>query len=101
MSMSIVLKKISKLENNIEKNQKSKIEIDKRINELVALIEQRQSEFLRAGGLPESKRLKMQSDAFELDKKKKYLFSKNKNIYGSSNAIFPFKRFFKSNRKTD
>ena len=58
------------LENNIEKNQKSKIEIDKRINELIALIEQRQSEFLRAGGLPESKRLKMQSDAFELDKKR-------------------------------
>lgn len=87
------IKKISKLENNIEKNQKSKIEIDKRINELVALIEQRQSEFLRAGGLPESKRLRMQSDAFELDKKRNICSARIKTFMEAQMPFFLLKDF--------
>lgn len=87
------VKEISKLQSDIEKNTTLKTEIDKKINGLTALIEQRQSEFLRAGGLPESKRIKMKSDAFELDKKRNICSARIKTFMENQMPFFLLKDF--------
>lgn len=79
-SISKLQEKISKTEVNISYNEKEK-------EELSTLIEQREAEFLRSGGIPPEKAKKLEDEIYTLDKKREVLARETKAFF---EEIMPF-----------